>query len=82
MTENVHANGVLAQLKAADEDELPSDQVTNDGVPMYRGYPIDEIQTGERIMESPVTGEKFRVTMWVEKGSDRCIALEKEEVDA
>jgi hypothetical protein len=83
MTENAHANGVLAQLKAAaDKDELPSDQTTNDGVAMYRGYPVDEIQTGEKIMESPITGDKYRVTMWVERGDDRCIALEKEEADA
>jgi hypothetical protein len=80
MSENVHANGVLAQLRDVDEEDLPDDQTTADGVAMFRGYPVDEIETGEKVMQSPITGDTYRVTMWVEKGADRVIALEKEEV--
>lgn len=48
---------------------------------MIQGYPADKVQTGERVMESPITDQKYLVTMWVEKGEDRVIALEKEEID-
>jgi hypothetical protein len=46
------------------------------------GYPEELIEEGERIMESPITGEKYRVTKWVDKGEDKCIAIEKELLDS
>lgn len=46
-----------------------------------KGYPEDEVKTGERVCESPITGEMYRVTQWVEKGEDRVIALEKEKIE-
>ena len=48
---------------------------------LEQGYPEDQIEEGERIMESPITGEKYLVTKWVEKPDGRAIALEKEEYD-
>jgi hypothetical protein len=39
------------------------------------------IDTGERIMESPVTDTKYRVTRWIEAGDEQVVALAKEEVE-
>jgi hypothetical protein len=44
-----------------------------------QGYPKEEVESGERIVESPLTGTTYRVTKWVEKGDGRIVALEKEE---
>lgn len=46
-----------------------------------QGYCPYEIETGERITESPLTGETYRVTRWVEPQEDRIIALQKEPVE-
>lgn len=45
-----------------------------------QGYADDEIETGERYMESPLTGDTYRVTKWVPKGDGKIVALEKELV--
>lgn len=45
------------------------------------GYHPDLIETGERIMTSPVTDTVYRVTKWVDKGDGRVVALEKEALD-
>jgi len=45
------------------------------------GYHPDLVETGERIMESPVTDTTYRVTKWVDKGDGRVVALEKEAID-
>lgn len=42
-------------------------------------YSDEEIQEGEIVKQSPITGKEYLVTRWVEKGDDRIIALEKEE---
>lgn len=47
----------------------------------HQGYPVEEIETGERVMESPLTGAKYLVMKWVEKGDGQFVALEKEELD-
>lgn len=43
-------------------------------------YPDGDIQTGEKILESPITGNLYRVTKWVERGEGKFIALEKSTV--
>lgn len=45
------------------------------------GYHPDLVETGERIMESPVTDTTYCVTKWVDKGDGRVVALEKEPID-
>ena len=44
----------------------------------FEGYHESQVETGEIIRESPITGEQFRVTRWVDKGDGRIVALEKE----
>jgi hypothetical protein len=39
------------------------------------------IQYGEKTMESPTTGEEYRVTKWIEAGDGQVIALQKEAVE-
>lgn len=46
-----------------------------------QGFCPHEIETGERISESPLTGETYRVTKWVDRGEGGIIALHKERVD-
>lgn len=46
-----------------------------------QGYPEEDIETGERIMESPITGNRYRVTKWVDKGEGKAVAIEKELVE-
>jgi hypothetical protein len=46
-----------------------------------QGYPNDQIETGEIHKQSPITGDLYRVTKWVDKGDGRIVALEKELVD-
>jgi predicted RNA-binding Zn-ribbon protein involved in translation (DUF1610 family) len=59
----------------------PGDIRTDGGsLETVEGYPADQVEEGERIMESPITGETYRVTKWVEKNDGRAIALEKELV--
>lgn len=36
---------------------------------------------GDRVMESPATGEKYRVTKWVDLGDGKVTALEKEPIE-
>jgi len=45
-----------------------------------QGYPEEEVQQGEIIRESPITGQLYRVTRWVEKGEERIIAFQKEVI--
>lgn len=46
-----------------------------------RKYCDSCLSTGEKIMESPVTGTTYRVTKWIDKGEGRCVAVQKEEID-
>lgn len=39
------------------------------------------IETGEEIMESPVTEAKYRVTRWIDAGDGQVVALAKEEIE-
>lgn len=59
----------------SDDDLLCPDHQT------VQGHPKEDIETGERIMESPLTGNTYRVTKWVDKGDGKVVALEKELVD-
>ena len=47
----------------------------------YQGHPVDEIEEDEKILESPMTGNVYRVTKWVDKGDGKFVAIEKELVD-
>lgn len=40
----------------------------------------DDIQTGDRIMRSPITNTWYRVTKWRDKGGGKVQAIEKEEI--
>lgn len=46
-----------------------------------QGFCPYEIETGERFMESELTGETYRVTRWVERGEGKVISLQKEPVE-
>lgn len=46
-----------------------------------RPKPGQQVVEGERLMESPITGDVYRVTRWIEAGDGRAIALEKEPVE-
>lgn len=45
------------------------------------GHYVKDIEYGERIIESPLTDAKYRVTRWVEKGDGKIDALKKEKID-
>ena len=47
----------------------------------YQGHPVEDIETGEKIMQSPLTGNTYKVTKWVDKGDGKFVALEKELVE-
>lgn len=79
-TDAAHATAVLDQLRDTDPADLPDSHCDPEGRPLYRGYPVEEIETGNRIMESPVTGQRYRVYAWVEREDGRAIALQKTEV--
>jgi len=44
----------------------------------YEKYHEDEVKEGEIVKKSPITGDLYRVTRWVERGEGRVIALENE----
>jgi len=46
----------------------------------YMGVPKEDIETGERISRSPMTGTWYKVTKWVDLGDGKLKALEKEEL--
>lgn len=52
----------------------------SDDVDVPPGYHESQIREGEIVRESPITGETYRVTKWVDKGDDRIVALEKEKL--
>lgn len=45
------------------------------------GFPEEKVQTGKRLFVSPITGEPYIVTKWVQKGPGRFAAIEKEPVE-
>lgn len=40
--------------------------------------PDQQIETGTRVLQSPTTGIVYRVTKWIDKGSGKYVAVEKE----
>jgi len=42
---------------------------------------MPEVQTGERYAKSPLTGNYYRVTKWIDKGDGKIQSREKEQVD-
>lgn len=44
-------------------------------------YSEDEIEEGEKYLRSPMTGQWYRVTRWVDKGDGKFVAISKDEVD-
>lgn len=45
---------------------------------LVQGHHPDNIETGEKILQSPLTGKEYRVTKWVDQGDGQFIAIEKE----
>lgn len=43
---------------------------------------MSEIKRGEMIVESPATGNKYKVTKWKERDGNMIEALEKERIDS
>lgn len=41
----------------------------------------EQVETGERYAQSPITGDYYRVTQWVDHGDGKIQARQKEEVD-
>ena len=56
-----------------DPDNVPAEK-------SVEGYPASKIETGERILESEITGNVYRVTKWVPHPDNQFTALEKEEL--
>lgn len=50
------------------------------GAEYEQGYPVEDIETGEKILTSPITGHRYRVTRWVNKGDGKFVALEKQRI--
>ena len=48
---------------------------------LIQGHDPSDVETGEKYLESPLTGNTYRVTKWVDKGEGKFIAIEKELVD-
>lgn len=46
-----------------------------------QGYPEGDVQTGERILVSPLTGQPYIVTKWVERGGNRFVAIDKRPIE-
>ena len=46
-----------------------------------QGFCPHEIETGEEIMHSELSGYTYRVTKWVPQGEGQFIALQKERID-
>ena len=46
-----------------------------------QGFCPHEIETGEMVMHSQLTGETYRVTKWVDKGDGNYVSLYKEPID-
>jgi len=48
---------------------------------LVEGHSPSDIETGEKILESPLTGNTYRVTKWVDQGDGKFVAIEKELID-
>ena len=48
---------------------------------LIQGHDPSDVETGEKYLESPLTGNTYRVTKWVDQGEGKFIAIEKELVD-
>ncbi len=48
---------------------------------LVQGHSPEDIETGEKILESPLTGNTYRVTKWVDQGDGKFISIEKELVE-
>jgi hypothetical protein len=42
---------------------------------------MDDVEQGERYAKSPLTGNFYRVTAWVDRGDGKITAVTKEEVE-
>lgn len=45
-----------------------------------QGYPAEDVEEGERVAHSELTGTTYLVTRWVDKGDGKMIALKKTEI--
>jgi len=48
---------------------------------LVEGHDPGDVQTGEKILKSPLTGNSYRVTKWVDQGDGKFVAIEKELID-
>lgn len=60
--------------------DRPSNEDEHNRDELIQGHSPDDVETGEKILESPLTGNKYRVTKWVDQGDGQFIAIEKELV--
>jgi hypothetical protein len=42
---------------------------------------VANVETGEKLVESPATGETYKATQWIERDDGRILALEKQPVN-
>lgn len=75
LVSDVHAV-VTAAEPALEDDEL---ETLSEVVEFIEDVAC--IETGERIMESPITEKKYRVTRWIDAGEGQVVALAKEELE-
>jgi hypothetical protein len=66
------------QLASSDEDP---ELVTDGGESIPPDVDEDQIETGERILKSPITDELYRVTKWVELDEGQYLAIDKERYE-
>jgi len=58
---------------------MSDDKINTDD--LIEGHDPSDVETGEKYLESPLTGNKYRVTKWVDQGDGKFIAIEKELVN-
>lgn len=46
-----------------------------------QGFPEEDVETGEIIATSQTTGNRYRVTKWVDHGDGKITALHKELIE-
>jgi len=76
------ANGVTERLYLCPDCREELERIGVEVVDLMQGYPANEVETGERIGESPTTGQRYRLTKWVDQGDGQLVALEKEPIEA
>jgi hypothetical protein len=50
-------------------------------IPHHRDFDEDDVEEGERIATSPITGTTYLVRRWIEESDGKIIAIDKEPVE-